>query len=245
MSRFNGNSIENYDAWLAGKDRRIKENANISRRRKLEAEIEKDGPEFRAWLFGSEPPHIATLRQASQDEFERSEYEGYDDNQEHAGPARKAFTAAWQQWIKKYGPVPTFLTDALENWGGLTEKQLAFARKIFAERLAKAEGREAREAERRANAQPWTAGRQEITGVVQSARWECYSVNRWNTTTSLKGLVLLADGRKVWTTLPARLYDSIDSDKILETIKGSTVTIKVTVEVSKDDPTMAFGKRPA
>jgi hypothetical protein len=228
--------VENPAAYEAAIHRRIQANANTTRRRKLDAAIATDSPEFRAWLLGQITPELEALRLASQDEFDQSF--------QSTGPAAKAYHAAWDAFRKRTGPVPEFLRDSLDNWGGLTEKQLAFARKIFAERIAKSETRDAAEAERRANATPWAAGRQEVTGVVQSARWESFSVNRWASTTSLKALLLLADGRKLWTTIPARLHPADGSEEGAKALKGTTVSIKVTVELSKDDPTMGFGKRP-
>lgn len=236
MSRFNGNYIENPEAYAAAVQRRIKANASKTRRAKLLAAIEQDGAEFRAWLLDSEPAELEGLRVASGQEFHDS------DCSDARGPAYQAYQKAFKAWHARTGALPEFLREALENWGGLTDGQLAFARKIWAERLEKAAGRDTREAARRASAQPWTAGRQEVTGVVQSARWETFSVNRWASSTSLKALILLADGRKIWTTLPSRLHP-VESN--LDVVRGSTVTLKVTIEVSKDDPTMAFGKRPS
>ena len=49
-----------------------------------------------------------------------------------------------------------------------------------------------------------------------------------------KMLVKLAGGSKVWCTVPAGS----------EATRGDVITFKATFEVSKDDPSFAFGSRP-
>lgn len=136
MPRF-GTEIEHPGAYYAAVDARIKANSSLTRRRKLEAEIANDSPEFRAWLLGTEPEHIAALREAAQRQYDLD----YDQN----SPEQKALDQAWKDWYAKVGHVPGFLIDALRDWGGLTEKQLAFARRAFAENIAKGEQRNAAE----------------------------------------------------------------------------------------------------
>ena len=227
--------VQNEVAYENAIQARIKANAALTRRRQLDAAIKDEPVEFRAWLFSdtSLVPAINALRIADQEAFDAGEDES------HAG---RAYQKAVDEFSRSYGHVPEFLWQSLEQWGGLTDKQLEVARRIFAERQGMATERAKREAERRASAPAWTEGRQTITGVVQSARWETSSFGYNASSTSLKGLVLLADGRKLWGTIPAFAYN--EAPDALEWIKGEEVTFTVTVKPSDDDPTMAFGSRP-
>lgn len=128
---------------------------------------------------------------------------------------------------KAYGPVPTFLVAAVEEWGGLLDGQLAKAREIFAERSGKNTERQARFAAEKANATPWTAGRQVIEGVVVSTRVE----ETWGT--SYKAMVKTASGATAWVSTGSA-----------DVVKGDTIKGKWTVTVSDKDATFAFGARP-
>lgn len=233
MGRFNGNYVENPEAYAAAITRRVKANANTTRRRKLEAVVANDDPDFIAWLFDRTPAWLEALRVTAQTEF--------DVDHDERSSAQLEYKRAWKEHHERVGRIPEALAKALEDWGGLTDKQLAWARDAFARNIARYEQRNAKEQERKSNAPAWVAGRQEVTGVVQSSRWETFGVNRWHSTTSLKALLLLADGRKLWTSIPARLHPTDSSVDL----KGTEVTIKVTVEPARDDATMGFGKRPS
>jgi hypothetical protein len=224
-------------AWLAAKDARIKANANKTRRRKLEAAVANDPEEFRCWLFDRTPPELDALRAASQAEWEKS----YD---EHA-PAYVAYEKACKAWRKRVGDLPAFLREAMDNWGGLTDGQLAFARKAYARNVERADGRDAEENARRARAPHWTAGRETIEGVVQTAR-EHETQVAWNASAfAIKGLLLLDDGRKIWTSIPKHLWPDADGETpTYKRLRGMRLTFAVTVQPSEDDPSMAFGSRP-
>ena len=150
---------------------------------------------------------------------------------------------------KRYGYRPDWVRDAIDNWGGLTEKQLEAARRTFAKIAARVEGRDAEENARRANAPHWVAGRQTFTGVVKSVRVRSMVVGYNVSVETVKGLIVLEDGRKTWTSLPKSAAPDTSADSTNEwatrydALKGQTLTITATMELSEDDPTMAFGQR--
>lgn len=93
----------------------------------------------------------------------------------------------------------------------------------------------------------WTAGRQVITGVVLSA--ELAASKKFHNVT-LKGEVLVADGRRLWTTLPTRPPEILFEGEPWEVrmhfdfVKGDTITMAVTVTPREDDASRGFGSRP-
>lgn len=58
-----------------------------------------------------------------------------------------------------------------------------------------------------------------------------------------KMVVESEEGWKVWTTIPAALFEAVEGYG-LDRFKGLKVEITCTLERSKDDPSFAFGKRP-
>jgi hypothetical protein len=233
MGKWNGNYVENPEAYQRAISARIKFNASTTRRRKLLAEIEKDGEDFRCWLLGETTQALTDLAAKSQAEYDASD---------EGGPAYRAYHKAWKEWQAKYGFVPDFLRTALEQWGGLTDKQLAFARKIFAERAGKAVQRDEAEEQRKATAPAWTEGRHEVEGVVASVKWADAGGPSWQSRGSFKGLVRLDDGRLLWTSIPSSLF--YDANGNVE-LKGKRIAFKVTVTPKAEDPTFGFGKRPS
>jgi hypothetical protein len=227
--------VQNPDAWLRARAARIKSNRSITNARKLDAAIANDTPEFRAWLRGLLPDHVEALRAAAQ-----AAYETGNDDAEH-----KAYTKAYDAWRKRVGNVPEALREALVQWGGLTDKQLAWARSTFAKNVERAEGRDAAENARRASAPSWTPGRQTFAATIQSAKLESFAVGPrgYHSSTSCKAVVTLEDGRKAYVTLPRALYESI-SGPLSKELKGQRVVLTATMTPAKDDATMAFGKRP-
>jgi hypothetical protein len=224
MASFNGNHIENPDAYSRAVANRIKANRWTTGRRKLEATIAQEGPDFRTWLLGLEAPEVAALS-AERDE-------AYD----HGGEAdinainRKLDTAA-KAYRARTPRLPVFLREALEQWGGLTDGQLTFARKVWTEDTAQAAERAAKWAAERAAAPAWEAGRQEVEATLTSIK---RVEGEWGVT--WKGMWKLEDGRRLYCTLPS-------TPETLEA--GAVLRFKVTVEPAQDDATMAFGSRPA
>lgn len=231
--------VEHPDGWLRAKAMRIKANANKTRRRALEAAIEADAEEFRLWLFDRIPADIEALRAAAQDAEDKGD-------QDDADAKHRVYTKAYDAWRKRVGDLPAFIREAMQDWGGLTEKQLAFVRKAYARNVERAAGRDAEENARRARAPHWTAGRQTIEGEVKTARFHETQV-AWNASaTSVKALLLLDDGRKIWTSIPKHLWrdGELHGEELLKSLREQRLTFAVTVEPSADDPSMAFGKRP-
>jgi hypothetical protein len=233
--------VEYPTAWLDAKAARIKANANTTRRRKLLAAIEGDSEHFRCWLLDTLPADLEALRVASQ--------AACDANEDDANVAERVYQKAWSDFRKRYGPLPEFLRESMQEWGGLTDGQLAFARRKFAEQAKRAEGRDEAENARRASAPHWQPGRQSFVGTVQSVRVEEIAVAFHHSATVVKGLVTLDDGRKLWTSLPKDAcwigVEENDMPRQYEELKGMRLEMTATIEVSEDDPTMAFGKRPA
>lgn len=236
--------VEHPDAWLNAKAARIRANKAKTNRRLLDVAIANDGDDFRAWLFQTTTPAMdAMIADANSTDVD------IDLDDESTDRRYAAYHRARAAFLKRYGRRPDMIDEALQKWGGLTEKQLAFARRIFAERLARAEGRDAIENARRASAPHWTTGRQTFTGTIQSVRVEEIQFG-WRKTTTVKGLVTLGDGRKVWASLPkAAVWIGVDESlnqgpKSYEDLKGLTLTMTATITPSDDDPTMGFAKRP-
>lgn len=73
------------------------------------------------------------------------------------------------------------------------------------------------------------AGRVAVTGIVLSIKTQ----DGYMGGTVYKMLLKLTTNAKVWLTC---------TDASIE--RGDTVTVKATFEVSRDDPSFAFGKRP-
>ena len=139
--------------------------------------------------------------------------------------------------------LPEFLYESLMEWNGLTEKQAAFALKCLDEREERQAAREKKDADRKANVAPWTPGRQQVEGTIKSARIDDYAVNAYAGLTSMKGLVETDAGQLLWTTIPSKIADEYKWQA--QDLRGVRVTFTVTVKPKDEDPTFAFGSRPA
>lgn len=130
------------------------------------------------------------------------------------------------------------LHASARRYGVLSEKQLAFLTKLMAELDEAAarlpELRAAREAEAAAKAAiPALAeGRQVITGTVVGGKWVDSDYGPYSG--AWKITVLLEGGQRLYGTCP----------KALRGEKGDVITFTAAVQVSKDDPTFGFYKRP-
>lgn len=216
--------INNPDAYYRAKEARIKANRWKTGHRNLQAAIADDSPEFKAWLTVGPIPAVTELSE----EFKARGFTEIDmDSSEEWWTARNKAEAAFR---KTYGPVPKFITDSMNEWGGLTDRQLAMAREIWAERAEKAAKRDAHRAAQAAAAQPWDVeGRQVVVGEIVTVK---EVENDFGFAT--KVLLVTAEGRKLWVTAPS----AIPADR------GSVITMAVAVKVSDDDPSFAFGSRP-
>lgn len=132
-----------------------------------------------------------------------------------------------------FAPTNSFYSDLLaklNTYGELTENQTnAVARNMQRDIDNKAR----READAARERGPVPTGRVVIEGTVLSTKW----VNGFAYDQStLKMLVELANGSKVWGTVPSRNMEQIE--------RGVTVAFTATVEASKDDESFGFFKRP-
>jgi len=77
------------------------------------------------------------------------------------------------------------------------------------------------------------SGRVEVTGEILSIKWRDSDFGG-----GFKITIKTTDGWKLWVSLPSSLDEA-------EAEQGDTVSMKVTVTPSNDDPKFAFGKRPS
>lgn len=228
-------------AYNAAINARIIANKALTNGRKMTAAIAKLLPDaveqkkFEGWLRGDSlvrfhPQYEAVMKQ-------------YDDENGWTEDNDRLMSRITNESRKKYGYPPKFLTEAIQKWGGLTEKQLDVGLRAWKDQDARTAKFAAADAARRAGAESWTPTRYKgITGVVKSVKEEegDYGLSR-------KMMVALPDGRMLWTTIPSAIIQCLKDWKLTleQQLKGKTVTIgSVTVEPSENDPTMGFGKRP-
>lgn len=114
------------------------------------------------------------------------------------------------------------LADKLYRFGSLSDAQIDAARKGLE--------REAADTAEKAAAGPLAEGEYEITGEIVSTRWQ----DGGQYGPSLKMLVKLDNGNKVWGTKPSRL----DADK------GDRIAFTAEVKRSDDDEHFGFFSRP-
>ena len=115
----------------------------------------------------------------------------------------------------------------LNQYGSLSERQVAAVLKSLARDVetAKAKAQEATEVKGEA-----PEGRVTVTGTVLSTKL----VEGFYGST-LKMLLKLENNSKVWLTVPSKATIN----------RGDSITVAATFEVSKDDKSFAFGKRPS
>ncbi len=120
----------------------------------------------------------------------------------------------------------------LNRYGFLSSKQIDFALKLHSEAKQRVAEFEKRVAERSALAESGVRvpeGRVEIEGVIVSTKEVSTAYGD-----TVKCIILLPTGAKVWGTLPGRATGE----------QGSRVRFVATVKPSDDDPTFGFYKRP-
>jgi hypothetical protein len=143
--------------------------------------------------------------------------------------ANPAFAAAVEQAKNAVHAKNSFVQDVvgkLNIYGSLSERQVAAVLKSLA-RDVEVAGQKAVEAtEVKGNA---PEGRQTVTGVILSTKRVegFYGVQE-------KMLVKLENNSRVWTTVPSKA----------DAGRGDTITFTASFEVSKDDKSFGFGKRP-
>ncbi len=158
-----------------------------------------------------------------------------------------AYRDSFDNGTKVKAPHP-FLLDmvhALNRYDSLTERQVAAVEK-FAAKAAEFAARDAeRQAEREAelaNTGPLPEGRYDISGTIISTKWQSSQFGD-----TPKMLVKMADGNKVWGTVPeaAFTYDAETGTTTTDDMKGREVSFAATVERSQDDEHFGFFKRPS
>lgn len=123
------------------------------------------------------------------------------------------------------------IADKLDNYGYLSDKQV--------DSFVKAVNRHFEYKEKLKNKPkggPAPVGKQTITGTIVSFK-DVESNYGYRPVMQTKMLVLLENGSKVYGTMPA----SVNQD----TAKGSEITFTATFEVSKNDESFGFFKRPS
>lgn len=125
----------------------------------------------------------------------------------------------------------------MHKYGNPSEKQIELVDKLLTtieERWTKAEARMRERDAERAEAQPAPSGRVVVTGEIVHTKSVEGSDHFGRPTYTLRMMIKADEGYRVWCTMPSALNAS----------KGDRVSIKVTLTVSDDDQTFAFGKRP-
>ena len=115
----------------------------------------------------------------------------------------------------------------------LSEKQAAAFEKAVQEDRQRHEDREQAQADREAGKaliDGWENGRQVVEGTVKTRRFQANDFGG-----AMKLRLMTDEGRGLWVTEPSAII----------TEEGDRVRMTVTVEVSEDDHTFAFGKRPS
>lgn len=150
-------------------------------------------------------------------------------------------TGAWDLYVAEYSESFKYeentvrdIVGKLVKYGSISEKQQSFLGGLL-DRIANRAQVEAQRAAETANAKPWVAGRQEVTGKMVYFKWQEGYMRGQET---LKTLIVTESGSKLWVTLPSAVQGTV------EELKGKTVTMMVNVQPKEGEPTFAFGKRP-
>lgn len=136
-----------------------------------------------------------------------------------------------------------FLFDVARRFrhkGYLSERQAEAVLK-FKENAEKYEQRrqEREQQEEIVPEKPLEEGRLELTGKVVHTRAQDSQFG-----TTIKMLVVLEDGNKVWGTVPEALFRAYADTGRNDGVKGSVIKFRGTVERSEDDEHFGFLKRP-
>lgn len=156
---------------------------------------------------------------------------------------------------REYNQFMDDLARKLDRYGDLSEKQLACVTREV-EKIAKREQRIAERAETMKDAPVLTEGRYVIEGTVVGIK----SVPGWNPDETVQKIIVeMADGNRVYGSVPSKLYDEVsqaatdfarglinrnpfaESD---EGIRGQRVRFTAKVERSQDDEHFGFYSRP-
>lgn len=162
------------------------------------------------------------------------------------------FTKAHMEAEGFAGETLADMYERLVQYGSLSEKQIAFAKKLADEIDNPPEikcdfcGGEhtAKDCPNR-HAVPVTDDRIEIRGIVRSAGWRDNAYGM-----SLKGLVETVDGYRIWTTLPTSFLDEAyeayegDDYDAERHVRGLGISFHAKIKRSDRDATFGFASRP-
>lgn len=133
--------------------------------------------------------------------------------------------------VREGHPILKDMYKRLHQWGSLSEKQIAFARKL-AEEVRNPPPPKPVEVK---VAAPIAEGRQEFTGVIVSAKLH---EGEYGVSTKITVKMTTPEGIWLaWGTCPAGVHGS------LEELRGRQITIKATLSAG-NEPHFAFFKRP-
>jgi hypothetical protein len=152
--------------------------------------------------------------------------------------------ATYDEWAEQAQPVKLekdgFIRTMAETlrWVGpskpFTPNMIAAVRRTMEKRA----GQAAKAAET-----PAPSGRVQVTGEIVSAK-----IVEGDYGTSYKAVVKDDQGFRVWVSIPSSLmgefFSTVDYTDIIEGLKGRRLTFAAALEVSADDVSFAFGKRP-
>jgi hypothetical protein len=155
--------------------------------------------------------------------------------------------------LRALGRKLSWLRDGYEQYGSLTEKQIAKAEEIMAETVERVQRYEDEDERRKAGATPWENGRQEFPCTVVSLKLKDVPKHSYyDSGVAWKMIVQREDGSRLYCTAPSRLIDEayrraqteFDNDKIELSGRGMKLVLRANVTRADDDPIFAFGKRP-
>jgi hypothetical protein len=209
--------IEDPDAYERGRTRAIRHNRWKGGR----ARFLRDYPELAKKLLA--PWELPDYVEPTDDEL-----------------AQKANNERWA--LIQKARIPDFIRQALDEWGGLTEKQAALAQDRFDNIEKLQAGWDEAEEARRARAPAWTEGRHEVEGVIKTVKRVERDVafHYGDSMVDYKMLLELDDGRLLWCTLPRAISGNKDEIKKAK----PRIRMRVAVQPKEDDPTFGYGKRP-
>ena len=125
------------------------------------------------------------------------------------------------------------LLSTVHKWGDLSQAQTRAAYK-WMEGAAKREAMALEAAERLSNAPAVREGRRQLAGTILSTKWQ---YNDYYNTETLKMLVELPDGNRLWGTMPKSL-------RAVNAEKGTEIKFVATVEKSDKDEHFGFFSKP-
>ena len=144
------------------------------------------------------------------------------DQQARIAPFAAAHPELWAALDAADGGFLCSIADSVRKFGELTDKQFAAAEKAVTQQAERtAEKAEAADA---------PTGRTQVEGEVVATKW---TDGRFP---AFKMMVKADTGYRVWVTVPSQL----DTPE-----RGDRVRFTATLTQSDDDPTFAFGSRPA